>query len=134
MVTHVRLLFLQVLVAVFCVTAWYVLTTVPVFGVLLLPPFFFSTPHDVVLQIVKWFVQGTIWKHLWVTLVEALLAFVIGSAAGILIGFWFAQQPRVAAVFDPYVKMINALPRVVLAPIFTLWFGLGIASKVALGV
>jgi NitT/TauT family transport system permease protein len=63
-----------------------------------------------------------------------MLAFVIGSVAGVLIGFWFAQQPRTAAVFDPYVKMVNALPRVVLAPIFTLWFGLGIWSKVALGV
>ena len=51
-----------------------------------------------------------------------------------LVGFWFARQPTVAAVFDPYVKMVNALPRVVLAPIFTLWFGLGIWSKVALGV
>jgi NitT/TauT family transport system permease protein len=59
---------------------------------------------------------------------------VIGSAAGVLVGFWFARQPVIAAVFDPYVKMINALPRVVLAPIFTLWFGLGIWSKVALGV
>ena len=63
-----------------------------------------------------------------------MLAFVIGSVAGVLVGFWFARQPLVAAVFDPYVKMINALPRVVLAPIFTLWFGLGIWSKVALGV
>jgi len=63
-----------------------------------------------------------------------MLAFVIGSVAGVLIGFWFAQQQRVAAVFDPYVKMINALPRVVLAPIFALWLGLGIWSKVALGV
>ena len=51
-----------------------------------------------------------------------------------LIGFWFARKPLVAAVFDPYVKMINALPRVVLAPIFALWLGLGIWSKVALGV
>ena len=51
-----------------------------------------------------------------------------------MVGFWFARQPRVAAVFDPYVKMANALPRVVLAPIFTLWLGLGIWSKVALGV
>ena len=51
-----------------------------------------------------------------------------------LVGFWFARQPRIAAVFDPYVKMVNALPRVVLAPIFTLWLGLGIWSKVALGV
>lgn len=59
---------------------------------------------------------------------------MIGSFAGVLVGFWFARQPRVAAVFDPYVKMVNALPRVVLAPIFTLWLGLGIWSKVALGV
>ena len=51
-----------------------------------------------------------------------------------MVGFWFARQPRVAAVFDPYVKMVNALPRVVLAPIFALWLGLGIWSKVALGV
>ena len=63
-----------------------------------------------------------------------MLAFVIGSVGGVLVGFWFARQPLVAAVFDPYVKMINALPRIVLAPIFTLWFGLGIWSKVALGV
>ena len=58
----------------------------------------------------------------------------IGSFGGVLVGFWFARQPRTAAVFDPYVKMVNALPRVVLAPIFTLWLGLGIWSKVALGV
>src|SRR5262249_25173270 len=90
-------------------------------GVKLLPPFFFSTPADVAARIVKWFAEGTIWKHLWITLVESVLAFVIGSVAGVLIGFWFAQQPLVAAVFDPYVKMINALPRVVLAPIFALW-------------
>ena len=63
-----------------------------------------------------------------------MLAFVIGSIGGVLVGFWFARQPRTAAVFDPYVKMANALPRVVLAPIFTLWLGLGIWSKVALGV
>ena len=100
---------------------------------MLLPPFFFSTPLDVASRVFKWFVEGTIWKHLWITLVEAILAFVIGSLAGVLIGFWFARKPTVNAVFDPYVKMINALPRVVLAPIFALWFGLGIASKVALG-
>ncbi|MFL5138004.1 MAG: ABC transporter permease [Microvirga sp.] len=132
--SRMRLLSLQVLIAVISMVAWYVLTTVPIGGVTLLPPFFFSNPVDVAARVVKWFADGTIWKHLWITLIEAMLAFVIGSVAGVLIGFWFAQQPRVAAVFDPYVKMINALPRVVLAPIFTLWFGLGIWSKVALGV
>ncbi|NLS71153.1 ABC transporter permease [Bradyrhizobium brasilense] len=132
--SRVTLLSLQVLVAVVTLALWQVFSTVPVFGKVLLPPFFFSNPIDVFSQIVKWFSTGVIWKHLAITLWESILAFVIGSAGGILVGFWFARQPRVAAVFDPYVKMVNALPRVVLAPIFALWFGLGVWSKVALGV
>jgi sulfonate transport system permease protein len=132
--SRARLIVLQVLVAVVAIMLWYALTTYPMFGKVLLPPFFFSNPIDVGAQIVDWFARGVIWKHLWVTLVESVLAFVLGSIGGVAIGFWFARQPRTAAVFDPYVKMINALPRVVLAPIFTLWLGLGIWSKVALGV
>jgi NitT/TauT family transport system permease protein len=132
--SRVTLLLCQVLVAVVALALWQLFATVPVFGRIWLPPFFFSNPVDVFSQIVNWFSTGVIWKHLTITLWESVLAFVIGSAAGILIGFWFARQPRVAAVFDPYVKMTNALPRVVLAPIFALWFGLGIWSKVALGV
>ena len=110
------------------------LSTFPIFGYTLLPPFFFSNPVDVAKQVYVWFASGVIWKHLWVTLIESVLAFVIGSTLGVLIGFWFARQPLLAAIFDPYVKMANALPRVVLAPIFALWLGLGIWSKVALGV
>ena len=132
--SRVTLLALQILVAVVCVGAWYVFSTYPVAGHMLLPPFFFSNPVDVAKQVVDWFATGVIWKHLWVTLEESILAFVIGSIGGVAVGFWFARQPRTAAVFDPYVKMVNALPRVVLAPIFTLWLGLGIWSKVALGV
>lgn len=133
---------------------------VPRDGAFLLPKFFFSTPVDVAGRIWSWFSSGTrqivtcsdrisifnalttsdpcfgktIWQHLLITLTEGLLAFVIGSLAGVIVGFWFARQPLVSAVFDPYLKMLNALPRVVLAPIFALWLGLGIASKVALGV
>ncbi len=124
----------QILVAIVTIALWYVLSTYPVFGQILLPPFFFSNPLDVASRILAWFVTGVIWKHLWITLEESILAFVIGSLSGVLVGFWFARQPRTAAVFDPYVKMANALPRVVLAPIFMLWLGLGIWSKVALGV
>ena len=129
-----RLLALQILVAVVCITFWHVFSTYDIAGVRLLPPFFFSTPLDVASRVAKWFVDGSIWRHLWITLVEAMLAFLVGSIAGVLIGFWFARKPAINSVFDPYVKMLNALPRVVLAPIFALWFGLGIASKVALGV
>ena len=132
--SRLSLLALQISVAAVFVALWYLLSTYPIFGHVFLPPFFFSNPVDVGKQIVAWFATGVIWKHLWVTLEESMLAFVIGSIGGVLVGFLFALSPRVAAVFDPYVKMVNALPRVVLAPIFTLWLGLGIWSKVALGV
>jgi NitT/TauT family transport system permease protein len=127
-------LFLQLLVGAVALLLWHVLTSVPIAGHLILDPFFFSTPLDVAARVVKWFREGTIWYHLGVTLTESALAFGIGSLGGILIGFWFARKPLIAAIFDPYVKMVNSLPRVVLAPIFTLWLGLGIWSKVALGV
>ena len=129
-----KLIALQLLVGVLAIGLWQIGTSVPIGGSYLLPPFFFSTPGDVASRVIKWFVEGTVWRHLWITLYEAMMAFIIGSAAGVAIGFWFARQPVVAAVLDPYVKMFNALPRVVLAPIFALWFGLGAASKIALGI
>ncbi len=127
------LLGLQIGVAIVLIALWHVLTAYPILGEVKNMRFFFATPADVWARIVKFFATGIIWKHLWITLTETVLAFAIGSAGGIVVGFWLARQPRVAAVLDPYVKMANALPRVVLAPIFMLWFGLGIWSKVALG-
>ena len=132
--SRIKLLFFQMLVGAVALGLWQLLTTVPVFGVVVLPPFFFSPPPDVATQVSRLDAPGMVWKHLWITLEESILAFVLGSGMGVLVGFWFARKPLVAAVFDPYVKMSNALPRVVLAPIFTLWFGLGVWSKVALGI
>ena len=127
------LLLLQVAVAVVAILLWHLFTTTSLVGDPSRMQFFFSTPDAVARQIWAWFADGSIWYHLWITLSEAVLAFVIGALAAVVLGFWFARRPRLAAVFDPYVKGANALPRVVLAPIFTLWFGLGIWSKVALG-
>jgi NitT/TauT family transport system permease protein len=129
-----RLLFLQILVAVLAFLFWHVMTTTSLIGDPKKMQFFFSTPIDVLQRCFRDLTGGEIWHHLGITLTETFLAFVIGAGGGIVIGFWFARQELLAAVFDPYVKAINALPRVVLAPIFALWFGLGIWSKVALGV
>jgi len=130
-----KLLLAQLAVAVVVLALWQFFATVPLYGdKMLLPPFFFSTPTEVAREVFDLFWSGKIWKHLWITLLESILAFVIGSVLGVLVGFWFARQPLIAAIFDPYVKMINALPRVILAPIFVLWMGFGIWSKVALGV
>lgn len=96
--------------------------------------FFFSRPSDIAARIIQWLRTGSIWPHLIVTLEEAALAFVIGASAGVVMGFALARSPRIGALLDPYIRLLNALPRVVLAPIFLLWFGLGIWSKVALGI
>ena len=97
-------------------------------------PFYFSSPSDIAARIAEWFVTGSIYRHMGTTALETVLAFLVGAGLGVLLGFAFALIPALSGVFDPYLKIANALPRVVLAPIFTLWFGLGVLSKVAFGV
>ena len=99
-----------------------------------LDPFFFATPWDVIARTWTDLGSAEIYRHLWVTTIETLLAFAIGTVGGIAVGFWLGLAPLASLVLDPYIKAANALPRVVLAPIFALWLGLGIWSKVALGV
>lgn len=99
-----------------------------------LDPFFFSRPSAIAVRVAEWLRAGSLWPHLATTMAEAALAFLIGSLAGVALGFTLARAPLASAVLDPYIKIANALPRVVLAPLFLLWFGLGIWSKVALGV
>ncbi len=96
--------------------------------------FFFSKPSDIAARVWEWFSTGEIYGHLWITLWETMLAFLIGTVLGVVLGLWLALVPTASAVLDPFIKAMNSIPRVILAPIFTLWFGLGVASKVALGV
>jgi len=100
----------------------------------ILPPFFFGEPFKVILRVAEWFIVGDIWEHLGVTLIETVLAFVIGLTLGLAVGLWLGLSALASALADPYIKAFNAMPRVILAPIFAVWFGLGIWSKVALGV
>jgi len=132
-VPRLKLTVLQIGVGLIFLLLWHVLTVYPITGTAKQVQFFFSTPFDVLKRCWTLFASGEIWRHLWITLVETILAFLIGAGGGIVFGFLFARKELLAAVFDPYIKAANALPRVVLAPIFALWFGLGIWSKVALG-
>src|SRR5438552_9373996 len=136
---RLRLRAFQVLLLALLLVLWHVLTSPT-----LLPPiyfaeanqaaFFFGEPIKVFARLWQWFASGEIYEHLWVTLVETLLAFLIGTVSGVVFGLWLALSPTASAILDPYIKAIHAMPRVILAPIFFVWFGLGIASKVALGV
>ncbi len=98
-----------------------------------LSPLFFGRPERIAGVIGQWFGTGEIWPHLAVTIAETLMAFASGTVAGVAAGLWLGLSPATQAVLDPYIKAANAMPRVILAPIFAMWFGLGIWSKVALG-
>ncbi|MBA2961255.1 MULTISPECIES: ABC transporter permease [Ramlibacter] len=112
--------------------------------------FFIGEPVLVAGRIWAWFVPATlppnalfpeglegradIYLHLGITLLETVLAFGAGTLLGLGFGLWLALAPAAGAILDPYLKAANSMPRVILAPIFALWFGLGIWSKVALAV
>jgi NitT/TauT family transport system permease protein len=112
--------------------------------------FFLGEPVKVAGRIWSWFMpfgfgssllfpdglpgHADIYLHLGTTLLETVLAFAIGTVLGLACGLWLALAPTAGAILDPYIKAANSMPRVILAPIFGLWFGLGIWSKVALAV
>lgn len=118
----------RLLLVLVLVLSWYLLTRYDVIS-----KFFFGEPIVVAKRLFEWFYSGVIYRHLWVTLLETLLAFAFGSAAAVLLGLWLALSRFSGRLIDPFITALNAMPRVILAPIFMIWFGLSIWSKVALG-
>ena len=102
----------------------------------LIDDFFYSSPSAISIRLYQWINEGvdgvSLAYHLWVTMEESLLGFFSGSIGGILIGVALGRNRMAADIFSVYIKVINSIPRVVLAPIFIMIFGLGLGSKVAL--
>ncbi|WP_427165712.1 ABC transporter permease [Streptomyces sp. C1-1] len=101
-------------------------------------PFNFSMPSKIWDQIYTWVTHGTalgsLGEQIWYTLYEALLGWVLGVVAGVVLGIALGRISFLADVLGPYIKVLNSMPRIILAPIFLIWFGLGPASKVASAV
>jgi NitT/TauT family transport system permease protein len=99
-------------------------------------PFFFGSPWGIVVRLWTWALNGTaygsFWLQIWVTLEESILGFVVGVTSGVVFGVVLGEIPYLAAVIGPYIKIVNALPRIVLGSIFVMWLGLGLPSKVLL--
>src|SRR3954470_13817709 len=101
-------------------------------------PFIFSRPTDIVKQLATWFTdgtsQGSIWLQIRVTMQEAVLGFLIGSVLGIVFGVLLGRSRFLSDVCAPFIKGANAIPRIVLASLFVIWFGFGMSSKIATAV
>ncbi len=101
----------------------------------LLDPTFFGRPSGIVAYLIKGFItEGKLWLELGYTLLAAAIAFVGGSVAAVALGLVFMHVPRFHRAAEPYLTLLNAMPRIALAPLFLLWFGLGIGSKIAVGI
>lgn len=99
-------------------------------------PFFFGSPIGIVSRLADWAVHGTAYGSLWyqigITIEESILGFIFGVVSGVALGVLLGEIPFLADVTGPYIKIVNALPRIVLGSIFIMWLGLGLASKVLL--
>ena len=98
----------------------------------LVDPFFISSPSQVAQKLYSWATRGTLATHLGYTLYATVLGFVIGAFGGFSVGFLFGRNETVSAIFDPYITAIYCLPKIALAPLFIMWFGIGIESKIAM--
>jgi NitT/TauT family transport system permease protein len=98
-----------------------------------LDPFFTSLPSAIFASLLDGLATGELVHHATVTWLEMLAGWVIGSVLGIATGFLFGKFELVNQLLDPIMYALNGLPRVALAPLFIIWFGLGFASKVAIG-
>ena len=121
----------QAAVFVIVFGGWQLLTSLKI-----VDPFFFGQPSGIATTLVNWVKHGTsfgsIWLQISVTMEEAVFGFLIGTAAGVLVGVLLGQVRFLATVLSPYIKAVNALPRIVLGELFIIVLGLGIGSKVVL--
>jgi NitT/TauT family transport system permease protein len=93
---------------------------------------FVSTPVAVARELIQLFVTGDVWVHLQTTLVEFAIGYLVGGLCGIALGVVLGRSAFVSAVTQPYIMAFYSIPKVALAPLFIIWFGIGINSKIAM--
>jgi len=121
----------QVVVLILVFGGWQLFTSLKI-----VDPFFFGQPSGIVRTAWQWVQhgtnQGSIWLQIYTTMEEAVFGFFIGVAAGVVVGVLLGQFRFLSDVLSPYIKAVNALPRIVLGALFVIVLGLGISSKIVL--
>lgn len=93
---------------------------------------FVSKPTLVWHQLVTWADSGSLWSNSWITIKEILLGYALGAVAGVALGFALSLLRFASSVLDPFIMALYAIPKVALAPLFIVWFGIGLQMKVIL--
>ena len=96
------------------------------------PAYILPSPPKVWNSLEKMFVKGTVYPHLWTTTCEVILGFVIGAFLGIVLGYIFIKVDALKTMLMPYLIFLQTAPKIALVPLFVIWFGIGLVSKVVL--
>ena len=91
-----------------------------------------SQPTEIARGIVDVFATGEIWPHFQTTLTEMVVGYVLGAITGVVLGVLFGRVKLLGEIFNPYITVFNGIPKVALAPVFVIWFGIGVMSKIAI--
>jgi NitT/TauT family transport system permease protein len=97
-------------------------------------PFYFPAPTSIGAALRELFADGSIWPHLTATLGAAVAGLALGLVIGAVLGFAAALIRPIADILEPVMILLNAIPRVILAPLFIIWFGIDLGSKIALSL
>ena len=98
----------------------------------LVSEFFISKPSAIIATLLEWIADGSLFFHAAITATEAFAGFALGSAAGIVAGTLLGRAQLLAEIVEPFIMAFYSLPKVALAPLFVLWFGIGIEMKIVL--
>jgi NitT/TauT family transport system permease protein len=93
-------------------------------------PFLISSPSRIFSSMISGFYSGDLLQHTWVTFQEIAIGFPLGAFTGIALGYWFGRSRLLAEIFEPIIIALNGIPRTAVAPLFIVWLGIGIWSKV----
>jgi NitT/TauT family transport system permease protein len=120
----------QIIVAVVAISLWQLCADKK-----LLDPTVISSPHAVFGYLFGSAIEDSeLWTNTYYTMTATVIAFAVGSILGVLVGLVFVQVPVLEEIFDPFVTLMNSFPRIALAPLFIVWFGIGLTSKIVLAV
>jgi sulfonate transport system permease protein len=126
----------QIAVVMVVLGVWELGTRVPWLAQnTVLDPFFISRPSAILARLWTWMTargQNSLWPHLGATLWATFLGFVVGVGTGFAAGLFLGQSRRVAAIARPFIVAVNSLPRIAMVPLITMFFGLGVTSKVVM--
>lgn len=121
-----RIFGIRLLLVVVCLGLWQAISGH------LIKSFWISSPSAIGAVLVGWIVSGELWLQVEVTLTETLLGFLLGAVTGVIVGMTLGLNRRWAMILDPFIVAFYSLPKIALAPLFILWFGVGLAPKIVL--